>query len=86
VVLCEWRPRLAAGEDPEPMGASLFVGSGAGIAAAGPSVLVSYVVAGFLIILIMRMAVASAAITMISCTHHSQPTAKPAAGLTARPA
>ena len=37
------------------IGAGLFVGSGAGIAAAGPSVLVSYVVAGFLIILIMRM-------------------------------
>lgn len=35
---------------------------------------------------IWAAAVASAAITMISCTHHSQPTAKPAAGLTARPA
>ncbi|WP_144790896.1 amino acid permease [Kocuria palustris] len=37
------------------IGAGLFVGSGAGIAAAGPAVLVSYVVAGVLIILIMRM-------------------------------
>lgn len=36
------------------IGAGLFVGSGAGIAAAGPAVLVSYVIAGLVVILVMR--------------------------------
>jgi aromatic amino acid permease len=37
------------------IGAGLFVGSGAGITAAGPGILISYVLAGALIMLIMRM-------------------------------
>jgi AAT family amino acid transporter len=35
------------------IGAGLFLGSGAGVRAAGPAVLVSYLVAGTLIILVM---------------------------------
>ncbi|MGO1316759.1 MAG: amino acid permease, partial [Cellulomonadaceae bacterium] len=37
------------------IGAGLFLGSGQGIATAGPAVLVSYAVAGVLVILVMRM-------------------------------
>ncbi|HWM37451.1 MAG TPA: amino acid permease, partial [Streptomyces sp.] len=37
------------------IGAGLFVGSGAGIAKAGPGILVSYVVAGLMVVLVMRM-------------------------------
>ncbi|MDN6429582.1 MAG: amino acid transporter, partial [Acidipropionibacterium jensenii] len=37
------------------IGTGLFLGSGKGIAAAGPSVLVAYVVAGLVVIAIMRM-------------------------------
>ncbi|MFG2171017.1 amino acid permease [Streptomyces niveus] len=37
------------------IGAGLFVGSGAGIAAAGPSVVVAYGVSGLLVMLVMRM-------------------------------
>ncbi|MEU2742209.1 amino acid permease [Streptomyces sp. NPDC007095] len=37
------------------IGAGLFVGSGAGIAAAGPGILVSYALVGVLVILVMRM-------------------------------
>ncbi|MEU9078464.1 amino acid permease [Kitasatospora sp. NPDC048538] len=37
------------------IGAGLFVGSGVGIAAAGPGIVVSYVVAGALTVLVMRM-------------------------------
>ncbi|MEU2657862.1 amino acid permease [Streptomyces sp. NPDC007325] len=37
------------------IGAGLFVGSGVGIAAAGPGILVSYAVAGALTVLVMRM-------------------------------
>ncbi|MDX2295706.1 MULTISPECIES: amino acid permease [Streptomyces] len=37
------------------IGAGLFVGSGVGIAAAGPGILVSYVLAGALTVLVMRM-------------------------------
>lgn len=37
------------------IGAGLFLGSGAGIATAGPAVLVSYAIAGLLVVLIMRM-------------------------------
>lgn len=37
------------------IGAGLFVGSGEGIAAAGPAVLISYVVAGLIVIFVMRM-------------------------------
>ena len=35
------------------IGAGLFLGSGAGVQAAGPAVLISYLVAGTLIILVM---------------------------------
>ncbi|MBA4102601.1 MAG: amino acid transporter, partial [Arthrobacter sp.] len=35
------------------IGAGLFLGSGAGVQAAGPAVLISYMVAGTLIILVM---------------------------------
>jgi aromatic amino acid permease len=37
------------------IGAGLFLGSGVGIATAGPAVLVSYAIAGALVVLIMRM-------------------------------
>lgn len=37
------------------IGAGLFVGSSAGIAAAGPGIVVSYLLAGMLVLLIMRM-------------------------------
>ncbi|MBB2924426.1 amino acid permease [Cellulomonas cellasea] len=37
------------------IGAGLFVGTGAGIAIAGPAILVSYAVAGLLVVLVMRM-------------------------------
>ncbi|NYG60402.1 aromatic amino acid permease [Nocardioides daedukensis] len=37
------------------IGAGLFLGSGVGIAAAGPAILVSYALAGVLVILVMRM-------------------------------
>ncbi|WP_328721668.1 amino acid permease [Streptomyces sp. NBC_00247] len=37
------------------IGAGLFVGSGAGIAVAGPAIVVSYLVAGALAVLVMRM-------------------------------
>ncbi|MFJ2001424.1 amino acid permease [Streptomyces chartreusis] len=37
------------------IGAGLFVGSGAGIAAAGPSIVIAYVVSGLLVMLVMRM-------------------------------
>ncbi|EYT81088.1 amino acid transporter [Streptomyces sp. Tu 6176] len=37
------------------IGAGLFVGSGAGIAAAGPSIVVAYAVSGVLVMLVMRM-------------------------------
>ncbi|MEV8548688.1 amino acid permease [Streptomyces glaucescens] len=37
------------------IGAGLFVGSGAGIAAAGPSIVVAYVLSGILVMLVMRM-------------------------------
>src|SRR4051812_44519064 len=37
------------------IGAGLFVGSSAGIAAAGPAILVSYAMVGVLVVLVMRM-------------------------------
>ncbi|MGW7518040.1 amino acid permease [Streptomyces sp. NPDC054796] len=37
------------------IGAGLFVGSGAGIAKAGPAILISYALAGLLVVLVMRM-------------------------------
>ncbi len=37
------------------IGAGLFVGSGAGIAAAGPAILLSYALVGLLVVLVMRM-------------------------------
>ncbi|MEV4443430.1 amino acid permease, partial [Streptomyces sp. NPDC049577] len=37
------------------IGAGLFVGSGAGIAAAGPSIVLAYAVSGILVMLVMRM-------------------------------
>ena len=37
------------------IGAGLFVGSGHGIANAGPAVLISYALAGTLVVLVMRM-------------------------------
>ncbi|WSQ06590.1 amino acid permease [Streptomyces sp. NBC_01231] len=37
------------------IGAGLFIGSGAGIAAAGPGILVSYALVGALVVLVMRM-------------------------------
>lgn len=36
------------------IGAGLFVGSGKGIAAAGPAVLISYIIAGLVVIIVMR--------------------------------
>ncbi|MCF3964159.1 amino acid permease [Streptomyces fuscigenes] len=37
------------------IGAGLFVGSGSGIAAAGPAILISYALVGLLVVLVMRM-------------------------------
>ncbi|CAM5530231.1 amino acid transporter [Streptomyces tanashiensis] len=37
------------------IGAGLFVGSGAGIAAAGPSIVIAYAISGILVMLVMRM-------------------------------
>ena len=37
------------------IGAGLFLGTGVGIKAAGPGVLVSYVIAGFIVVLVMQM-------------------------------
>ncbi|MFF4207810.1 amino acid permease [Streptomyces sp. NPDC001796] len=37
------------------IGAGLFVGSGAGIAAAGPSIVIAYAVSGLIVMLVMRM-------------------------------
>ncbi|MGW0733913.1 amino acid transporter, partial [Streptomyces sp. NPDC002851] len=37
------------------IGAGLFVGSGAGIAAAGPGILISYALVGLMVVLVMRM-------------------------------
>src|ERR1041384_1362866 len=37
------------------IGAGLFVGSGAGIAAAGPSIVLAYSLSGLLVMLVMRM-------------------------------
>ncbi|MDI3423823.1 amino acid permease, partial [Streptomyces luteolus] len=37
------------------IGAGLFVGSSAGIAAAGPAILVSYALVGVMVVLVMRM-------------------------------
>lgn len=37
------------------IGAGLFVGSGAGIAAAGPSIVLAYTLSGLLVMLVMRM-------------------------------
>ncbi|HZX38401.1 MAG TPA: amino acid permease, partial [Streptomyces sp.] len=37
------------------IGAGLFVGSGAGIAAAGPSIVIAYAISGLLVMLVMRM-------------------------------
>ncbi|MFF9348367.1 amino acid permease [Streptomyces sp. NPDC014734] len=37
------------------IGAGLFVGSGAGIAAAGPAILLSYALVGMMVVLVMRM-------------------------------
>lgn len=39
----------------EVIGAGLFVGSGAGIAAAGPSIVLAYTLSGLLVMLVMRM-------------------------------
>lgn len=37
------------------IGAGLFLGTGVGIKAAGPGVLISYVIAGFIVVLVMQM-------------------------------
>lgn len=37
------------------IGAGLFVGSGAGIASAGPSIVVAYAISGLLVMFVMRM-------------------------------
>src|ERR1051325_8692362 len=37
------------------IGAGLFVGSGSGIAAAGPAILISYAMVGLMVVLVMRM-------------------------------
>lgn len=37
------------------IGAGLFLGTGVGIKAAGPSVIVAYIIAGFIAVMIMRM-------------------------------
>ncbi|MEU4844146.1 amino acid permease [Streptomyces gilvosporeus] len=48
------------------IGAGLFVGSGAGIAAAGPGILISYALTGLLVVLVMRMLGEMAAASPVS--------------------
>ncbi|CAM5604981.1 amino acid transporter [Streptomyces badius] len=68
------------------IGAGLFVGSGAGIAAAGPSIVVAYVLSGLLVLLVMRMLgeLSAADPASGSFSVHAERAIGPWAGFTAR--
>ncbi|MEU6625329.1 amino acid permease [Streptomyces litmocidini] len=67
------------------IGAGLFVGSGVGIAAAGPGILVSYLLAGALTVLVMRMLGEMSAVRPVSGSfaEHARTAFGPWAGLLA---
>ncbi|MGW6015852.1 amino acid permease [Streptomyces sp. NPDC055210] len=67
------------------IGAGLFVGSGAGIAAAGPSIVVAYAVSGLLVMLVMRMLgeMSAAYPSSGSFSAHAERAVGPWAGFTA---
>ncbi|MFF9481087.1 amino acid permease [Streptomyces sp. NPDC014733] len=67
------------------IGAGLFVGSGAGIAAAGPSIVLAYAVSGVLVMLVMRMLgeMAAASPASGSFSVHAGRSIGPWAGFTA---
>ncbi len=55
------------------IGAGLFVGSGAGIAVAGPAILISFLVAAVLVVFVMRMMGEMAAATRPAVRSRSTP-------------
>jgi aromatic amino acid permease len=67
------------------IGAGLFVGSGAGIAAAGPSIIVAYTLSGLLVMLVMRMLgeMSAAYPSSGSFSSHAERAIGPWAGFTA---
>ncbi|MEV5510635.1 amino acid permease [Streptomyces orinoci] len=67
------------------IGAGLFVGSGAGIAAAGPSIVVAYAVSGVLVMFVMRMLGEMSAVNPASGSFsvHAERAIGPWAGFTA---
>src|SRR5690606_28085392 len=67
------------------IGAGLFVGSGAGIAAAGPSIVVAYALSGLLVMLVMRMLgeMSAAYPSSGSFSSHAERAIGPWAGFTA---
>ncbi|GAA0483722.1 amino acid permease [Streptomyces olivaceiscleroticus] len=67
------------------IGAGLFVGSGAGIAAAGPSIVIAYAISGCLVMLVMRMLGEMAAANPASGSFsvHAERSIGPWAGFTA---
>jgi GABA permease len=67
------------------IGAGLFVGSGAGIAAAGPSIVVAYALSGLLVMLVMRMLGEMSAVNPASGSFsvHAERAIGPWAGFTA---
>jgi aromatic amino acid permease len=67
------------------IGAGLFVGSGAGIAAAGPSIVLAYALSGLLVMLVMRMLgeMSAAYPSSGSFSAHAERAVGPWAGFTA---
>ncbi|MCX4880806.1 MULTISPECIES: amino acid permease [unclassified Streptomyces] len=67
------------------IGAGLFVGSGAGIAAAGPSIVIAYALSGLLVMLVMRMLgeMSAAYPSSGSFSAHAERAVGPWAGFTA---
>jgi aromatic amino acid permease len=67
------------------IGAGLFVGSGAGIAAAGPSIVLAYALSGLLVMLVMRMLgeMSAAYPSSIARSAHAERAIGPWAGFTA---
>ncbi|GHC50617.1 amino acid permease [Streptomyces cinnamoneus] len=67
------------------IGAGLFVGSGAGIAAAGPAIVLAYAISGLLVMLVMRMLGEMSAANPASGTFsvHAEKAIGPWAGFTA---
>lgn len=67
------------------IGAGLFVGSGAGIAAAGPAIILAFTLSGLLVMLIMRMLgeMSAARPASGSFSVHAEKEIGPWAGITA---